>query len=203
MSALETILAPASHNRDNSGYGSRLVASSGQRPALPGARLAGTTWDRFAALLLTMTHLRIPAAEIPPSYASLCSLNNRGRRESRARSRTRSLARKMKKHTSKSPQVLPNNPAFPARRFYGFLRALPGDRALLSPSSLRSVASQELDASVETSGPHDFAVCGKRSRPARPKIAPDAIRIHRVPRPTCRDDRDTPLFYRSTRRANL
>jgi hypothetical protein len=40
----------------------------------------------------------------------------------------------MKKHTSKSPQVLPNNPAFPARRFDGLLRDLPGDRAFLSPS---------------------------------------------------------------------
>src|ERR1700730_7862506 len=35
---------------------------------------------------------------------------------------------------AKSPQVRRNNPTFPARRFYGFLRALPGDRALLPPS---------------------------------------------------------------------
>jgi hypothetical protein len=55
------------------------------------------------------------------------------------------------------------------------------------------VTTCKLDASVAASGPHDFAVCGKRSRPARSKIAPDACHIHRIPRPTCRDDRDTPL----------
>src|SRR6202000_3478628 len=37
------------------------------------------------------------------------------------------------------PQVHRSQPAFPARWFYGFLRALPGDRALLRPSPLRSV----------------------------------------------------------------
>jgi hypothetical protein len=140
MSAVETIMAPASHNRDNSGYGSRLALRSGQRSALPGARLAGTTWDCFVA--------HAPRHDAPPHSRGANGVrvfmtrpsDLRGRRESRARSRTRSLACKMKKHTSKSPQVLPNNPAFPARRFYGLLRALPGDRAFLSPSSLRSVS---------------------------------------------------------------
>ena len=40
--------------------------------------------------------------------------------------------------------------------FYGFLRALPGDRACLPPSSADN--SAKLDASVGASGPHDFAV---------------------------------------------
>src|SRR3954451_18013201 len=44
----------------------------------------------------------------------------------------------------------------PRNGFNGFLRALPGDRALLSPSSAESF--RQLDASVEASGPHDFAV---------------------------------------------
>jgi hypothetical protein len=42
---------------------------------------------------------------------------------------TRSLACKVKKHTSKSPQVHRNSSAFPARWFYDLLRALSGDRA--------------------------------------------------------------------------
>jgi hypothetical protein len=46
----------------------------------------------------------------------------------------------------------------PRNGFNGFLRALPGDRALLPPSPPRSSASRELDASVGASGPHDFAV---------------------------------------------
>jgi hypothetical protein len=41
--------------------------------------------------------------------------------------------------------------------FNGFLRALPGDRACLSPSSAENDFRQ-LDAGVEASGPHDFAV---------------------------------------------
>jgi hypothetical protein len=41
--------------------------------------------------------------------------------------------------------------------FNGFFRALPGDRALLPPSPAK-VAFRKLDASVEASGPHDFAV---------------------------------------------
>src|SRR6185369_4944726 len=55
----------------------------------------------------------------------------------------------------------------PRNGFNGLLRDLPGDRALLSPSSCESgwsapgradFASAKLDASVEASGPHDFAV---------------------------------------------
>jgi hypothetical protein len=49
-------------------------------------------------------------------------------------------------------------PGIPARNgFNGFLRALPGDRAFLSPSP-RAVFCARLDAGVEASGPHDFAV---------------------------------------------
>ena len=44
----------------------------------------------------------------------------------------------------------------PRNGFNGFLRALPGDRALLPPSPRRYTAT--LDASVGASGPHDFAV---------------------------------------------
>ena len=60
--------------------------------------------------------------------------------------------------------------------FYGLFRALPGDRALLSPSPAED-ASRQLDASVEASGPHDFAVRNK----ARSSVS--AIRVHRIPRP--------------------
>src|SRR5712664_3639560 len=62
----------------------------------------------------------------------------------------------------------PESPDIPARNgFNGLCRALPGDRALLPPSSSglrfcpRPVGPtnlRELDASVGASGPHDFAV---------------------------------------------
>src|SRR3954468_16076416 len=89
---------------------------------------------------------------------------------------TRSLACKMKKHTRSSPQVHRSNPAFPAQWSNGLLRDLPGDRALLSPSSREygwsapgraDFASPRRDASVEASGPHDFTVRTSIVRPAR------------------------------------
>jgi hypothetical protein len=57
--------------------------------------------------------------------------------------------------------------------FYGLFRALPGDRALLPPSSadrfclspVGPTQLRELDASVGASGPHDFAVRSNISRP--------------------------------------
>jgi hypothetical protein len=73
----------------------------------------------------------------------------------------------------------------PRNGFNGFLRALPGDRAFLSPSPHGSL-SAKLDAGVEASGPHDFAV---REISA---LVRSAIRVHRIP-PRVRDDRDTPL----------
>ena len=48
------------------------------------------------------------------------------------------------------------------------------------------LASRELDASAEASGPHDFAV---RKIDA---LVSSTARVHRIP-PRVRDDRDTPL----------
>src|SRR5882724_5592340 len=50
--------------------------------------------------------------------------------------RTRSLACKMKQSTrASSPRLQPDSPGIPARNgFNGLFRALPGDRAFLSPS---------------------------------------------------------------------
>ena len=59
----------------------------------------------------------------------------------------------------------PESPGIPARNgFNGFLRALPGDRAVLPPSSADMLCLspvgptylRELDASVGASGPHDM-----------------------------------------------
>jgi len=79
--------------------------------------------------------------------------------------RVRILAVSM--HTSIHSEP-PESPGIPARNgFNGFLRALLGDRACLSPSPAESRVSgptgptsrfRRLDASVGASGPHDFAV---------------------------------------------
>ena len=63
------------------------------------------------------------------------------------------------------------------------LSPVTGFIATVAPKKL---ASQELDASVGASGPHDFAVRVSAVRQKR-------IRIHRIP-PHVRDDRDTPLL---------
>jgi hypothetical protein len=49
------------------------------------------------------------------------------------------------------------------------------------------LASQELDAGVEASGPHDFTVRFSAVRQKR-------RRVHRI-QPRVRDDRDTPLEW--------
>ena len=78
----------------------------------------------------------------------------------------------------------PDSPGIPARNgFNGFLRALPGDRAWLSPSP-GAVYCAELDASVGASGPHDFAV---RLSAVRQRHC----HVHRIP-PRVRDDREPP-----------
>src|SRR6202011_2636753 len=86
--------------------------------------------------------------------------------------RTRSLACSVK-NTRVSHHGRTGTPGIPARNgFNGLFRALPGDRACLSPSladkaSLRPVGPtclRKLDAGVEASGPHDFAVRSNISR---------------------------------------
>jgi hypothetical protein len=85
----------------------------------------------------------------------------------------------------------PESPGIPARNGFTAYVALPGDRALLPPSSadmsclspVGPTQLRELDASVGASGPHDFAVrsnisrqrAGDRSRLFRP-----ALRSHRA-----------------------
>src|SRR6202171_1337121 len=68
----------------------------------------------------------------------------------------------------------PESPGIPARNgFNSLCRALPGDRAILPPSSadmsclspVGPTQLRELDASIGASGPHDFAVRCNISRP--------------------------------------
>jgi hypothetical protein len=95
---------------------------------------------------------------------------------------TRSLACESEKHASIVTTGEPNIPAFPARWCYGFLRALPGDRAFLPPSqaTMRKHRGQ-LDISVGISEPHDFAV--------RDSALSSSARLASIAsRPTFRDD---------------
>ena len=79
------------------------------------------------------------------------------------------------------------SPGIPARNgFNGFLRALPGDRAFLSPSPTR-IAPRNL---TPASGRQDHTT----SPSAGLRIRQSAACVHRIP-PRVRDDRDTPLGW--------
>ena len=82
------------------------------------------------------------------------------------------------KKTHTSIQVQRRHPDFPcAVVSTGLYRALPGDRAFLPPSPLRTCVSQELDASVGASGPHGFALRRSHARQSQ---------LPRPPHPTAR-----------------
>src|SRR6267154_4087947 len=86
------------------------------------------------------------------------TLDSRGRRECRALDAPAALcAMVMRAHKCSHHGHTGNTRHSPRNGFNGFLRALPGDRACLPPSSAK-VAFRELDTSVGVSGPHDFAV---------------------------------------------
>ena len=81
------------------------------------------------------------------------------------------------------------SPGIPARNgFNGFLRALPGDRAFLSPSPATlaanlTPASRRQDHTTSPSAINAFVKC--------------AVNVHRIPS-RVRDDRDTPLMWDET-----
>jgi hypothetical protein len=80
----------------------------------------------------------------------------------------------------------------PRNGFNGFLRALPGDRALLSPSSAEISSANLTPASRR----QDHTTSPSASRAVRPQH----ISVHRIPS-RVRDDREPPLV--GTRRRGL
>jgi hypothetical protein len=102
--------------------------------------------DCFVATLLATTRqLRhasaFPRRECARAKAGICPSKKQGRRKRRVPAAPAASRAKVIEHTSNSPQVHRSNPAFPAQWFYGLFRALPGDRALLPPSSAKDSAN--------------------------------------------------------------
>jgi hypothetical protein len=129
-------------------------------------RLPGTTGVRVPIQLSysERTCVRILAARCVRALRRLPPSIRRGRRESRVRAAPAVSCANMHKKTHTSIQVQRRHPGLPCAMVYGLLRALPGDRAFLPPSSARSFASRELDTSVGVSGPHGFTVRSSRAR---------------------------------------
>jgi hypothetical protein len=150
----------------------------------------GARSKRASSLTNTPSHSR---STICPSLA--CSFRPlfRGRRECRASDAPAAACAKVesKKHTRQSGHTGITRHS-PRNGFNGFLRALPGDRALLPPSSAK-IAFRQLDTSVGVSGPHDFSVRFRTVRYRR-------FRVHRIPS-RVRDDREPPLC--GTRRLTI
>jgi hypothetical protein len=99
-----------------------------------------------------------------------------------------------REHTRSSPWVHRTDPAFP------HAMVLTGSSALSSVIGLGChrrlpFVSAKLDASVEASGPHDFAVRVSAVRQRH-------LRVHRIPS-RVRDDRDTPLWWDETARTTV
>jgi hypothetical protein len=110
----------------------------------------------------------------------------RGRRECRVHAAPVVSCAIDTKNTHTSIQVQRRHPTFPAQWLYDLYRALPGRAGLVVTVALEKLASQELDASIGASGPHDFAVRISTVRQRR-------IHVHRIPSRAC-DDRETPLI---------
>jgi hypothetical protein len=107
------------------------------------------------------------------------SLDRRGRRECRVT--TSPMARLQQKSRRQSPQVRPDQPAFPARWCYGLYRALPGDLCLvatvvreINPATLAPASERQNHTTSPSASGHVRLTC-----PPRPPH----------PRPTYRDDR--------------
>jgi hypothetical protein len=89
----------------------------------------------------------------------------------------RSLACKSRKHASKSPRSRRVARHSPRNGFNGFLRALPGDRALLPPSPPRSLLPRNL---TPASGRQDHTTSPSATKRFRQR----AVCVHRIPCPT-------------------
>src|ERR1700745_974992 len=94
-----------------------------------------------------------------------------------------------KAHEPKSPQVRPNHRHSLRDGVNGFLRALPGDRAFLPPSSARC------ESTVANLTPASGRQNHTTSPSALIAVRPPTWRVHRIPRPTSVTTR-TPLLSR-------
>jgi hypothetical protein len=175
----------------------RTARSFARRSGIHSSQCPAARWipdRRFASSGMTCGYGFALSRHPLPELCASCP-RIRGRREDRAASATRSSACKNKKHADKSPQVCRTSPGLPcANGFNGFLRARPGDRALVSPwvtPLTRCTGYQRRDI--------------RPTRLHRPRIK--RIRLARCPRPShpapnVRDDRDTPLFSGARRAKN-
>jgi hypothetical protein len=137
------------------------------------------SWE-VARARIHQTHLRIPAARcarVMPEPSAL--KKSKGVRNAGCPTHPQPGGQEKNSRTSIVTTNTPGSPGAPHTMVYGLFRALPGDRAFLSPSFAKF---RKLDAGVEASGPHGFtvrrlrrssrAIWRARRRPRPPHPAP-------------------------------
>ena len=129
-----------------------------------------------------ITHRSAISRRVPEFFCTSRHLNIRGRRECRALDAPAASHAKIKEAYEHSHHGHTGTPGIPHAMVLTVSFVLSPVIGLLPPSS--RVLDAKLDASVEASGPHDFAVRISAVRQQH-------ISVHRIPPRAC-DDRETP-----------
>ena len=164
----------------------RPVGSAGRRRTCgnhnghPSGRtaLADSNFKRGFKFQTAVSHIDTTSRSrrVCASFTGSSALEVRGSRECRALGAPAAACAFYTPHALVTTVTPENTRHSPRNGFNGFLRALLGDRACLSPSPAEKL--RQLDASVGASGPHGFAVREKAHSPSRHPRPP-----HPVPRP--------------------
>src|ERR1700736_2395828 len=118
---------------------------------------------REISTLLQRCHSRIRLRDLAACFARVLletsrPLNNEGAGNAGRPMRPIAACAMIVVERTRVSQVTPESPGIPRAMVYGLYRALPGEPGFLATVAPEKLASQELDTSVEVSGPHDFAV---------------------------------------------
>jgi hypothetical protein len=169
-----------------------VVIASGAKHSKTGTQTRKLDCFDAQAPRKTQNTFPLPRGAKRPSHARSVRLRYRGRRESRVPAAPAASRAKNKAHERSRRGFA--GAVRPSLRngFNGFLRALSGDRALLSPSSAESPSADLTPASRR----QDHTTSPSASAP----FVSSTISVHRIP-PRVRDDREPPLD--GTRRRGL
>jgi hypothetical protein len=154
------------------------------------AHLSGTTWDlhpssRFHFQTANSKYDSAFPRRGSPELCKTVSLENRGRRECRALAAPIASRANKKAHERSHHRFRRIHPAFPAQWFYGLLRALPGDHALLTPSPALLIAdlTPALGRQNDTTWPYAGRPRSSRALPTSIASRPAFVTI--ASRPSC------------------
>jgi len=176
MFAVHKSAAPASRNTNICGYGSRLAL-----------RLAGTTEiSHFDFQRANSRHTSaISRLDAPELCQKFLALRSEGAGNAGCTVHPIAARARIVKESTRVRQVTPKSPGIPRAMVLRLIACSPRRSGFLA--TVARASKRELDASVEASGPHDFAV--RKQAPS--SLAPP--RVHRIP-PRGRDDRVSPLL---------